>query len=192
MTPLSKAATRRRTPNNPGLVASRVRAHRLGMSLVRLPPLRLFACLVCCGISIARAADPAIARVWAEWRSAESFERISEYFGRSENTGGRRILRTHADQREGFYFLVDLTHAAALTDEKVEVQVITPDRPEPKTFTFPASAGLKENVFELGLTGADWPGGEKVRPVAWRVALLAADGHVLAEQKSFLWENPAK
>src|SRR6185369_8775510 len=70
----------------------------------------------------ARAADPAITRVWAEWRSAESFDRISEYFGHGENTGGRHIVRTHADTRAGFYFLVDLVRAPALTDAKFEVQ----------------------------------------------------------------------
>ena len=43
-----------------------------------------------------------------------------------------------------------------------------------------------------GVTGADWPGEKKAHPVAWKLALLAADGRVLAEQKSFLWEKPAK
>jgi hypothetical protein len=143
--------------------------------------------------SIARvhAADPAITSVWPQWRDAESFDRIGEYFGRAENTHGRRILRTHTETRAGFYFLVKLA-ATAPVDSKFELQVITPDKPEPKTFTFPAGAPAGENTFELGLTGADWPTGEKARPVAWRIALRAADGHVLAEQKSFLWENPAK
>ncbi len=139
-----------------------------------------------------RAADSAITGVWGEWRSAESFDRISEYFGGGENTGKHRILRTHADVRAGFYFLVSLGSAPAPADAKFEVQVITPDKPEAKTFSFPATSPARETVFELGLTGADWPGGEKARPVAWHLALVAADGRVLAEQKSFLWENPAK
>jgi hypothetical protein len=140
----------------------------------------------------ARAADTTLVSVWPQWRDAESFDRIGEYFGRGENTSGRHILRTQADARAGFYFLVRLAPADLPADAKFEVQVIAPEKPEPKTFTFPVPAAKGEKVFELGLTGADWPGGEKARPVAWRVALLGADGRVLAEQKSFLWENPAK
>jgi hypothetical protein len=147
----------------------------------------LLSSLVC-----AHAADAAFVSVWPQWRDAESFDRISEYFGRGENTGGRHILRTRADARAGFYFLVRLAPSDLPTGAKFEIQVIAPEKPEPKTFTFPAAPAKGEKVFELGLTGADWPGGEKARPVAWRIALLSADGRVLAEQKSFLWENPAK
>ena len=147
----------------------------------------LLSSLIC-----ARAADATIVSVWPQWRTAESFDRIGEYFGRAENTTGRRIFRTQADVRAGFYFLVKLATPAVPADAKFEVQVIAPDKPDPKTFLFPATAPKAETSFELGLTGADWAGGEKARPVAWRVALVAADGRVLAEQKSFLWENPAK
>jgi hypothetical protein len=142
----------------------------------------------------ARGSDLTIARVGAEWRAASAFDRISEYFGGSENTGGHTILRTHADARAGFYFLVPLEHAALPTGAKLELQVIRPDSPETKTFSFAAGTPTSKanRTFELGLTGADWPGGAKARPAAWRLAVLDADGHVLAEQKSFLWENPPK
>jgi len=162
--------------------------------LAQTPPMRpllalalLLPTLVCL-----RAADFAITEVWPQWRDAESFDRISEYFGGGENTGSHRILRTHADIRAGFYFLVRLAPAVAVANAKFELQVIRPDAPEPKTFTFFAGAPAASPVFELGLTGADWPGGAKARPVAWKLALLAADGRVLAGQQSFLWENPAK
>jgi hypothetical protein len=46
--------------------------------------------------------------------------------------------------------------------------------------------------MNLGLTGADWPGGEQAHPVAWKLELVAADGRVLAAEKSFLWEKPAQ
>lgn len=162
------------------------------MRHVRLRPILFFVSFVCFVVPLLRATDTTIASVWPQWRDAASFDRISEYFGRSENTGGHRVLRTHADTRAGFYFLVRLAHPAALADAKFELQVIAPDKPEPKTFSFSAAASARDHMFELGLTGADWPDGEKARPVAWRIALLAADGHVLAEKKSFLWENPAK
>ena len=37
-------------------------------------------------------------------------------------------------------------------------------------------------VYDLGVTGADWPGA-KARPAAWRLRLLAADGSTLIAKK---------
>ena len=139
-----------------------------------------------------RAAEVEFVRVVPQWRDAESFERISEYFGRGENTGGHLVLRTHAEARAGYYFVFRLAHAPSLAGANFEVSVIRPDVPEPKTFSLPVASPAGDGVVELGLTGADWPGGKKTHPVAWKLTLLAADGRVLAEQKSFLWENPAK
>ena len=80
----------------------------------------------------------------------------------------------------------------ALAAAKFELSVIRPDAPEPKAFSFPAALPAKEVVFQLGLTGTAWPGGKPANPVAWKLALVAGDGRVLAEHKSFLWEKPAK
>jgi hypothetical protein len=81
---------------------------------------------------------------------------------------------------------------AVLPEVSFEVSVIRPDTPEPKTYRFAAAIPAKESVFQLGLTGADWPAGEQANPVAWKLVLMGADGRVLAEEKSFLWEKPAK
>lgn len=157
---------------------------------------RLFFSFVCCGCFAAaavatRAADIEILRVWPGWREADSFDRIGDYFGRGENTR-QKVLRTRPDVRAGYYFLVRVRNAAALPDARVEVSVIRPDNPEAKTFTFPAAVPEKETVFQLGLTGSDWPAGPQDNPVAWKIAVLGADGRALAEHKSFLWEKPAK
>ena len=142
--------------------------------------------------SLARAADVEFVRVWPAYRDAESFERIGEFFGRPENTGREIVHRTQPASREGYYFLVRVKNSAATSTDRFELSVILPNHPEPKTFTFPAKLGPKETVFQLGLTGADWPGGKDANPVAWKLALLSADNRVLAEHKSFLWEKPAK
>jgi hypothetical protein len=141
---------------------------------------------------LAQAAEVEFVRVWPEWREADSFDRIGEYFGGKESTEKHAVLRTHADIRAGYYFLARVKTSAALTGAKFELQVIRPDAPEPKVFSFPAAMPAGSIVFELGLTGADWPQGKEANHVAWRLTLLAADGRVLAEQKSFLWEKPAK
>lgn len=142
--------------------------------------------------SLAGAAEAEFVRVWPQWREAKSFDHIGEYFGRRENSERHLVLRTQADVRDGYYFLVRVKNAAALAGAKFELHVIRPDAPEPKIFSFPAAIGAGGAVFELGLTGADWPKGKDAHPVAWKLALLAADGRVLAEQKSFLWEKPAQ
>lgn len=158
-----------------------------------MPARRSFsaACLVLGLIASARA-EVSLARVWPQWQGAETFDRIAEYFGGKENDhGGDVVIRTHADVRAGYYFLVRATHPAEFAGGKFELLVVRPDSPEPKTFTFPAGdpAGAKAVIFQLGLTGVDWPGGKNSHPVAWKLTLLSADGKQLAEQHSFLWEK---
>lgn len=157
--------------------------------------LRLLISLVCFVGSFARspAADASIVRLWPGWREADSFDRIGEFLGGPEPAGRRTLLRSQSAERAGYYFLLRVNSPAALAaGAKFELQVIRPDSPEPKTFTFPVTAPAGDTVFDLGLTGADWPGGKRANPVAWKLALLAADGRVLVEHKSFLWEKPAK
>lgn len=145
-------------------------------------------------LSIARvsAAEVEFLRVWPSWRDADAFDRIAEYFGGRENFGRQVVLRTQPDTRAGYYFLVRVKSATALASSKFEVTVIRPDHPEPKVFRFEVAVPGKETVYQLGLTGSDWPAGDKANPVAWKLALVGADGNVLAEQKSFLWEKPGK
>ncbi len=155
--------------------------------------LPFFVSLVCfVGAPSSRAADMEFVHVWPGWRDAESFDRIGEYFGGQENGGRETVLRTQPAARAGYYFLVRVKTAAAQPAAKFELSVIRPDHPEAKTHSFPAALGAGEKVFQLGLTGADWPQGKEAHPVAWKIALLAADGRVLATHSSFLWEKPAR
>ena len=154
--------------------------------------LSVFLGLACLSLSLARAAEVEFVRVWPGWRDAASFERITDFFGGTEKDAGRTVLRTQPKERGGYYFLVRVKNPAAARDAKFELQVIRPDKPETLKYSFPAALPAKENVFQLGLTGSDWPGGKEADPVAWKLALVSADGHVLAEHKSFLWEKPAK
>lgn len=155
----------------------------------------LAACLLLClSVLSARGAEVEFVRVWPPvWRAAESLERIGEYFGGDEKHGRQIILRSDAKERAGFYFLVRIKHPAPLEGAKFVVYVIRPDAPDVHQISFPVTnAPIGENVFQVGLTGADWPGGAKANPVAWKLELVTRDGRVLATQKSFLWEKPAK
>ena len=138
------------------------------------------------------AADLEIVRVLTGWRDAASFHRISEYFTGKENTGGITVLRSHPDERAGFYWLVRLDNRGGpLAGARFELQVITPTAPEAKTFAFPADLRAGSALYQLGLTGADWPDA-KARPAAWRLRVRAADGTALAVKDSFLWAQPGK
>ena len=139
-----------------------------------------------------RAASLEIVRVFTGWRDAASFQRVTEYLHGRENTGGINVLRSRPDERAGYYWQVRLKNGgAALPGVKFELQVITPAAPEAKTFTFSADIPAGSRLYQLGVTGADWPG-PKARPVAWHLQVFAADGTTLIAKESFLWEMPGK
>ncbi len=159
--------------------------------MIHRPARILFVFLACFAGHLARGAEGlAFARIWPQWHDAESFDRISEYFTEKENTGGRTVVRTHPDQRAGYYFLVRVDNsAAAIEGAKFVVDVIAPDSADPKTFSFPAAIPTGGGAFNLGLTGADWTN-KRLRPVAWKLSLVGSDGKVLLEKQSFLWAKP--
>jgi len=129
-----------------------------------------------------------IVRVWPEWRTAASFVRLSELFGGPENPGNEIFLRTHADSRDGLYFLVRLAHAQAGEGTFV-LSVVKPGKPDPVDFKFPATVPAGASVFQLGLTGPDWPDA-KADPMAWRVAFVDSSGTEQVAAESFLWSPP--
>jgi hypothetical protein len=139
---------------------------------------------------VAVAGDFKIVRVWPSYRVAESFDRISEYFGGGENSARRTVLRTQATDRAGYYFLVRLVNSdVAQPGCSWQLQVILPTSAQPRTFAFATGIPGGNNVFELGLTGADWPNA-KTEPVAWKLVLQSVDGRELVRQQSFLWDRP--
>ena len=140
-------------------------------------------------VALAKEGDLTIVRVYTGWRTVASFKRISEYLDGKENTGGEAVLRTHPDQRGGFYFLVRTTNPGPSRPVKASLEIITTANAKPVSYTFPAELKSGDTVFHLGLTDADWPD-PKINPVAWKLDLLDADGRVLASEKSYLWEKP--
>ncbi|HZP60518.1 MAG TPA: hypothetical protein VFB27_09365 [Opitutaceae bacterium] len=154
------------------------------------PCLILVSLLFPLGLTTARAAEVSFVRIWPGYRSAASFERISEYFDGAENSGGQTLLRSQPAERAGFYFLARLKNAGdAVVGTIFELEVVAPGSAAPHTFTFTADLPAGEHVFNLGLTGADWPDA-KTRPVAWKLTVLAPGGAELARQQSYLWEKP--
>ncbi|HEU5079283.1 MAG TPA: hypothetical protein VFT72_08715 [Opitutaceae bacterium] len=149
--------------------------------------------LLCFATASLDAADVKFVRVWPNFRTAESFMRLSEYFTGKENPGRKQtILRTEPEVRMGFYFLARLKNAGeALNGAKLELHLITPLSPRPVVYTFPADVPKGNYVYNLGLTGKDWPDPE-MNPVAWRLVLVASDGQEIASEQSYLWSKPDK
>jgi hypothetical protein len=131
-----------------------------------------------------------IVRVHHEWRDAASFKRIAEYFDGREHNGSEAIRRSHPETRAGYYFFVRVKNPAALRPAQASLQVITSGSAQPVSYQFPVELKAGDTVFNIGLTGADWPDAEQ-NPVAWKLQFLDPEGNVLATQASYLWEKPA-
>ena len=167
------------------------------MTLRRLPTLLAFA--VTAALSCTASAkhdDPTVApteltivRVQHEWRDAASFKRIAEYFDGQEHNGGEALRRSHPEERSGYYFFVRIKNPGALRPAKASLQVVHSTSAQAVTYEFPVELRAGDTVFNIGLTGADWPDA-KLHPVAWKLNFIADDGHILATATSYLWEKP--
>ncbi len=139
---------------------------------------------------LVQAAPLTLVRVWPAYHTAESFDRISEYFTGQENPGRQAILRSQPAARAGYYFLVRLDNpGAAIAGAVFELHVISPASSDAKLFTFTADVPAGSRAFNLGVTGTDWPG-PKASAVAWLLTIRAPDGTELARRQSFLWAMP--
>ncbi len=132
-----------------------------------------------------------IVRVWPSYREAESFRRISEYVGGTENSGREIVLRTQPEAHAGYYLLTRIQADDAAAGAALLVEVVLPGDPTIRTFSFPGGLRAGEHVYQIGITGTDWPSA-KTRAAAWRVSARAASGETLAELTSFLWSAPAE
>lgn len=155
-----------------------------------MPAMRILALFLALVIS-ASAAEVRIIRVFTGWREASSFKRISEYFTGRENTGGEVVLRTQPAARGGYYFLVRTDNDGPARDVRFRLEVVTPGATQPHQFEFPAHLPAGNQVYQLGLTGADWPA-STVSPMAWKLELVDPAGQPIATEKSYLWEKPAQ
>jgi hypothetical protein len=135
------------------------------------------------------AARVEIVRLLPEYRTAESFMRVSEFFNGKENTRGATIVRSQPASRDGFYFTLRTKSDTAFGNAWIELQIITPTSAEPRTESFAISLPAGSHLTRFGLTGTDWPDA-KARPVAWKIRLLGPDGAELATEQSFVWSKP--
>lgn len=127
-----------------------------------------------------------------DYKEADFFKRISEYFSGRESTGYRLILRTDPQERAGLYFQASLSAPISElpTGSTLVVRYVRSDKAEATvTHTFELPDTVKNSnktQLWLGFTGADTPA-DKAPPTAWQVSVVDAAGKQLAEVHSFLW-----
>lgn len=158
-------------------------------SLIPMTPRALLALLLF-GMSVSWTASAIeVVRVWPGYRTDSSFESIGQYFGREEHKGGRILVRSRPENRDGYYFLTRLRSAPASPGAVAQIDIIFPGSDLAQTFRLPLDLPAGGSVLQLGVTGEDWPSAA-IKPLAWRLTLLAADGTRLVESQSFLWSQP--
>lgn len=138
------------------------------------------------------APDIGFSRIRQEFRTEDSFKRISEFFSGSENTGNQIVFRTREDERDGFYFSFRLRsdRGETLPAGTIVLHLYRPGAFEPTLYTFPLEVRDRRSIEVLvGLTGGDWPD-PGARPVAWKLEFLDATTGSLGSEESFLWEMP--
>lgn len=129
---------------------------------------------------------------YSEYRETGSFQRIQEFFTGREAPGNRTIIRTDVENRDGQYFLINLTRGVARSEVyKVEVEVITTSSKNVQRFEFllADAVRIRGSWIYCGITGADWEG-RNVRPLAWVVRLKDRQGRLLDEWESFVQRMP--
>jgi hypothetical protein len=134
------------------------------------------------------AASVKIVRVWPDYRPAESFVRIGEYFGGKEKAS-ELILRSQENSRDGYYFLTRFKTDEALSGSILALEYVLPGEESPRVQFFPLDLPRGSRAVLAGLTGPDWPGAA-IAPSAWRLRLLGPAGDELVREQSFLWSLP--
>lgn len=186
---MSPAPSKRFRPASLSLCRSPVTSIQLSTMFTRIPCLFLLAVLTLVLASDRASAAPVkIVRVWPDYRQADSFIRIGEYFGGKEKAS-ELIVRSREDSRAGYYFLTRFKADEALPGSILALEYVLPGDEAPRVQFFPLDLPRGSRAVLAGLTGADWPSAA-VAPTAWRLRLLGPSGDELVRTQSFLWSLP--
>ncbi len=139
--------------------------------------------------SIPLVADVEFQRIWPTYRTAESFTTITEYFGAPPRGANQMALRTQPDTRDGFYWLARIKANRAYAGAFIRLEVTRQGNTEPRLHEFDWDVPSGSKAVFVGLTGNDWSDSVEA-PIAWRLTVIAADGTILATDRSFLWNHP--
>jgi hypothetical protein len=133
-------------------------------------------------------------QVYYRYIPEQNFQRISEFFSGEEDSGVRKILRSNAESRGGFYYILRVkpTWNKLPAGSILRVEYVPAGGLKAVSYDFQLGEQLKDWSGEVffGLTGEQWKSTSKWdQPIAWKLLLLGPDGTVLASTQSMLWEH---
>ena len=151
---------------------------------------RAFLFLILSLAAASQASALAVDTAYTRYYESGEIRPISQYFGGAlTGQGFRTVLPSQPDEPSGQYFIARLEDADSPAPAEARLTIITSETKELATFSWDLTGKELRKWIYLGLTGSDWPSHE-IQPMAWHVEFLDANGTVLADWKSFLWEMP--
>ncbi|MFO7724322.1 MAG: hypothetical protein R6V45_02130 [Oceanipulchritudo sp.] len=140
---------------------------------------------------IVAAADLRIETAFTRYYTDEGILPIADYFRDAvPGQSFRTVVSSDPEKPAGQYFIMRLKGGTGKgTIARARMTLYATDSKEPREEEWDLEGIDPRKWLYLGITGTDWPG-EAVQPLAWRIRLLDTTGGILAEWKSFLWEQP--
>ena len=127
---------------------------------------------------------------YTRYYESDEIRPISQYFGGAlTGQGFRTVIPSQPAEPRGQYFIARLEDTDSTPPLQARITIILSNSKELSTYTWDLGGKTLRKWLYLGLTGTDWPF-DDIQPMAWHVEFLDANGSVLADWKSFLWEMP--
>lgn len=127
---------------------------------------------------------------YTRYYEAGEIRPISQYFGGAlTGQGFRTVLPSQAGEPTGQYFIAKLKDIDPVAPAQARITILLSNTKKLSTHTWDLDGKNLRKWIYLGLTGSDWPS-DDIQPMAWFVEFLDAEGNVLADWKSFLWQMP--
>ncbi len=126
-------------------------------------------------------------------RGVNDFKKIQDFFKSKDPNLHWLILRTDPETPAGIYFETSLNHTAKNfpAGSTLRLSYITKQAPtELKTYTFIIPLEKQWRLL-IGLTDTARAVSAPYDIFAWCITVMDAEGTLLADKKSFLWEKPS-
>lgn len=119
-----------------------------------------------------------------------SIESLQQRLGLGSGQTFRSVIPSQKHSPQGWYFLIELDQPLPATAHSARIRLYRTDALDAASHSWPLDDLRPRRMLYLGLTGTDWPEDTAVRPLAWRIEIVDAEGAVLASWESFLYSLP--
>lgn len=146
----------------------------------------LFLLLALAPAATALSIEQAVPRFYPD----RSIESLQQRLGLGSGQTFRSVIPSQKDSPQGWYFLIELDQPLPPTAHAARIRLYRTEALDAASHSWSLVDLRPRRMLYLGLTGTDWPAGTAVRPLAWRIEILDAEGAVLASWESFLYSLP--